>query len=64
MVEGKLQIEGEVIHVIANRCFNLSSMLRGLTAEPNIETALSTLSRGDEKQSGTEEVFYKGRNFR
>lgn len=64
MVEGKLQIEGEVIHVVANRCFNFSSLLRGMTAEPNVESALSTLSRGDEKQSGTEEVFYKGRNFR
>ena len=64
MVEGKLQIEGEVIHVVANRCFNLSALLRGMTAETNAESALSTLSRGDEKQSGTEEVFYKGRNFR
>lgn len=64
MVEGKLQIEGEVIHVVANRCFNLSSLLRGMTAETNTESALSTLSRSDEKESGTEEVFYKGRNFR
>jgi error-prone DNA polymerase len=64
MVEGKLQIEGEVIHVIANRCFNLSSLLRSMTTETDVETAITTLSRGDEKQSGTEEVFYKGRNFR
>lgn len=62
MVEGKLQIEGEVIHVIANRCFNLSLLLRNMTANTNVEAAVSTLSRSDEKN--TEEVFYKGRNFK
>lgn len=30
MVEGKLQIEGEVIHVIVERCFNFSRLLRKL----------------------------------
>ena len=64
MVEGKLQIEGEVIHVIADRCFNLSPLLRKMTANINAVSAVSTLSRSDEKNSGTEEVFYKGRNFR
>lgn len=62
MVEGTLQIEKEVIHVIANQCFNLSQLLRGMTANSNAETAVSTLSRSDEKH--TEEVFYKGRNFK
>jgi len=60
MVEGKLQIEGQVIHVIANRCYNLSPLLRNMTADA--ESAVSTLSRADEKDP--EEVFYKGRNFR
>ena len=64
MVEGKLQIEGKVIHVIANDCFNLSPLLRGMTAHADVETAVTTLSRSDEKSSGTEEVFYKGRNFK
>jgi error-prone DNA polymerase len=63
MVEGKVQIEGEVIHVIANQCFNLSSLLRGMTGNVSAESAVSTLSRADEKND-TEEVFYKGRNFR
>jgi error-prone DNA polymerase len=31
MVEGKLQIEGEVIHVIVEKCFDLSKMLRRLS---------------------------------
>ncbi len=64
MVAGKLQVEGKVIHVVANHCFNLSPLLRGMTANDKVESAVSTLSRGDEKSSGTEEVFYKGRNFR
>ena len=30
MVEGKLQIEGEVVHVIVKHCHNLSPLLRDL----------------------------------
>jgi len=35
MVEGKLQVEGEVIHVIVEKCFDLSKMLRGLSVVEN-----------------------------
>jgi len=31
MVEGKLQVEGEVIHVIVEKCFDLSRMLKRLS---------------------------------
>ena len=31
MVEGKLQREGEVVHVIVKKCYDLSKLLRGLT---------------------------------
>lgn len=62
LVEGKLQIEGEVIHVVAERCHNLSGLLRGMAAESDAGNAVSTLSRADEAH--TEAVFYKGRNFR
>jgi len=62
MVQGKVQIEGEVIHVIANSCYNLSHMLQNMTDTVNTGSALSTLSRSDEKNP--EEVFHKGRNFR
>lgn len=61
MVQGKVQIEGEVIHVIANSCYNLSHLLQNMT-DTDKDTALSTLSRADEKNP--EEVFHKGRNFR
>lgn len=50
MVEGKLQIEGEVIHVIAQRCFDLSRLLRSLAATEDGDTANG--------------VFHKGRNFK
>jgi error-prone DNA polymerase len=77
MVQGKLQIEGEVIHVVANQCFNLNSLLRGLTQANGDNLPLLTLARADEttkpnyggnkgeQQAGKQaEVFYKGRNFR
>lgn len=50
MVSGKLQIEGEVIHVIVNRCADLTPMLRRLGApEPAEKSA---------------RAFHKGRNFK
>ena len=38
MVEGKLQVESEVIHVIVEKCFDLSKMLRKLSTG-NLENA-------------------------
>ncbi len=49
LVSGKLQIEGEVIHVIVQHCTNLNGWLRGLSAPED----------GD----ATSGVFHKGRNF-
>jgi error-prone DNA polymerase len=59
MVEGKLQREGEVIHVIVQKCFNLSKLLKILTASQEEDLPLLTLSRGDEKV-----IFPAGRNFK
>lgn len=77
MVEGTLQIEGAVIHVIVKRCYNFSKMLRTLTAAQNENLPLLTLSSSDEKSipSGLnkriqkrerpqEQVFPEGRNFK
>ncbi|WP_457268820.1 error-prone DNA polymerase [Pedobacter sp. UYEF25] len=79
MVEGKLQREGEVVHVIVQKCFDLSKMLKGLTDTKKDDLPLLTLSRADEKTpfpqqhkipqvqpapANDEEVFYKGRNFK
>jgi len=49
MVEGKLQREGEVVHVIVKRCFDLTRMLKELTDSGQEELPLLTLSRADER---------------
>jgi len=77
MAEGKVQIEGEVIHLVVRRCFNLSGLLRGLTTIDNESLPLMSLARADEttapipnerntpvSEKPKKEVFYKGRNFR
>jgi error-prone DNA polymerase len=76
MVEGKLQREGEVIHVIVKRCFDLSSLLRTLTASLSEELSVAP-SRADEKTAVHDprnkkpapvfeqtKIWSEGRNFR
>ena len=63
MVEGKLQIEGEVIHVIVSACYNFSKLLKHLTASQKEQAALLTLSRGDENPEQGK-LFGEGRNFK
>jgi len=76
MVEGKLQVEGEVIHVIVRKCYDLSRLLRHLTPANNETPNVLTLAFPDEtsmppginKQSQVrkkgEEVIPGARNFR
>jgi error-prone DNA polymerase len=67
MVEGKLQIEGEVIHVVVKRCFNLTGLLSKLTMKGNEDIPVLTLARADETTSpipGARNIFHKGRNFK
>ncbi len=61
MVEGKLQKEGEVIHVIVRRCFNVTRLLGKLqTSDLDVR-----MSRSDETTSPFQSnVFPEGRNFR
>lgn len=49
MVEGKLQVEGEVIHVIVKRCHDFSKLLRTLTPTQKEDPPVLTLSCRDEK---------------
>ena len=49
MVEGKVQIEGEVIHVIVKRCHDFSKLLRHLTVSDREDPNVLTLARPDEK---------------
>ncbi len=77
MVEGKVQIEGEVIHVIVKRCYNFSSLLRTLTPANNENLPLLTLAYADEKsipsnpdkrsqpkELAQEKIFAEARNFK
>jgi error-prone DNA polymerase len=47
MVEGKLQIEGEVIHVIASSCYEVSKVLRKLNSK-KLNSRYQILAFGDE----------------
>jgi len=75
MVEGKVQKEKEVIHVIVSRCFNVSDLLQTLTTTHD-DLSVS-MSRSDETSSPFLEkkknvtavaaqgnLFGEGRNFR
>lgn len=76
MVEGKLQIEGEVIHVVVKKCYNFSKLLRDLTTGKKENVPVLTLARPDEKslppgvnkrsqvREDGEKVFPEARNFR
>ncbi len=78
MVEGKLQREGEVVHIIVQKCFDYTKLLKGLTAKDDDQLPLLTLSRADERsapyttenkrsqvrEATAPEAFHGGRNFK
>ncbi|MCW3119684.1 MAG: error-prone polymerase [Chitinophagaceae bacterium] len=76
MVEGHLQVEGEVIHVIVNGCYNFSKLLRHLAPANEVDPPLLTLSRSDQQpaeafeatvadtRKNDEIIFPEARNFR
>jgi error-prone DNA polymerase len=76
MGEGKLQREGEVIHVIVRRCYNFSRLLGNLTGGDGNDLSVKT-SRADEGSGPARDprvekhdqvvqgkIFGEGRNFR
>lgn len=73
MVEGKLQKEGEVIHVIVEKCFDITRLLRRLTTgSDQKDSKLTAMSRSDETTSPPPDprapglqgnIFAGGRNF-
>ncbi|KQS31542.1 DNA polymerase [Dyadobacter sp. Leaf189] len=79
MVEGRLQREGDVTHVIVQKCYDLSVLLKKLTTIETENPEILTLSRADEKDEYVSqainkrtqvrrdvqtEIFPTGRNFR
>lgn len=75
MVEGKLQREGEVTHIIVQKCFDYTKLLKSLTTKENDHLPILTLSPADEKSAppfsqrsardtNNGHVFPSGRNFK
>ena len=68
MVEGKLQREGDVIHVIVRRCFDLTKLLRGLSKPEPAEKSKNPFpaenKRTQIRQTEKKEVFPAARNFK
>lgn len=76
MVSGKLQREGEVIHVVVNHCYNMSAMLGQLIKPENASGEQNIALRTDKARRQPEtkdaktakvvqgEIFPAGRNFR
>ncbi len=76
MVEGKVQIQGDVVHVVVKRCCNISGLLQNLTATTDAQPVSSVRSNADQKDGGLKDtrvkknlpvqtdMFHVGRNFR
>ncbi|QDW27227.1 DNA polymerase III subunit alpha [Pedobacter sp. KBS0701] len=78
MVEGRLQREGKVVHVIVSKCFDFTKMLGKLLQREVDDLPVLTLARGDEKtapylsqnkraqvrEEVPKEAFHSGRNFK
>lgn len=64
LVDGQVQIEREVVHVIAKQCVNLNSLLLHLTAEQQLQAVDESTKQQQNKEEAAKSVFYKGRNFR
>jgi len=69
MLEGKLQIEGEVIHVIVESCYNITRMLKQLSPHEVRIDAVATFAFPDRSPepilpSKERKVFPEARDFK
>ena len=62
--EGKLQREGEVVHVIVQKCYNLTKLLKGMAVPHHDDQPLISAPQQPSAETDVKDVFYKGRNFR
>ncbi|MCD6020031.1 MAG: error-prone polymerase [Bacteroidetes bacterium] len=70
MVEGKVQKEGEVIHVVVKRCYDLSGLLLPLnrtearaSEDQTIDHTSSSPGVAKTTKSIQTDIFHRGRNF-
>ena len=69
MLDGKLQIEGEVIHVIVERCYNISRLLKQLSPHEEKIDSVATFAFPDRTpepilKSQPKKIFPDARDFR
>jgi error-prone DNA polymerase len=64
LVDGEVQIERGVVHVIAKQCINLNSLLLSLNPEQQLQAVEESAKRNKNQEEAAQNVFYKGRNFR
>jgi len=58
MVEGKLQREGQVTHVVVKHCYDMSALLTDLGTVKEEDSLLQTISCSSEEDNG----IYRGKN--
>ena len=63
MVEGKLQREGEITHVIVRHCYDMSHLLREMNQTVQ-DPPVQTLSRSDEKDEFASQIVNKKTQLR
>jgi error-prone DNA polymerase len=70
MVEGKIQKEGEVIHVVVSKCHNVSALLHPLSQSESkssehltTDDAVSSSPGVAKTMKAQQDVFHGGRNF-
>jgi error-prone DNA polymerase len=66
MVEGKLQIENNVIHVMVSKCYNITKMLHGLLVNDPVQLLLPGLPHTDalKNPKPPEKIIPDARNFK
>ena len=63
MVEGKLQIAGEVIHVVVNSCFNMNDFM-SLESEDRNLGSMQKPSEANKKEKVVQGELFPSRNFK
>ncbi|PWS30256.1 error-prone DNA polymerase [Pedobacter paludis] len=64
MVEGKVQKEGEVVHVIVKKCVDLTGLMKNLAQDELADAFIPVDKRTQVRQQGSDLVLPSGRNFR
>lgn len=72
MVEGILQREGSVIHVVVHHCYNLNSLLQDMAVpaadakalQKEVKPENNSSKKAKPQKAIQAEIFYEGRNFR